>query len=361
MPVMLTQDTSIDYDVYGHGPPLLLIGGLGFGRWAWFKQIPALSQHFRTITFDIRGEPSLDHGVADLTAEVVALLDHLGVEKAHVLGTSLGGFVAQELALERPDLVDRLVLICTSYGGVGPEPMSFQALGRMLGWGSSNPEDAARRGLETATSDAYRSDNPEEFDLVLRWRLADSPSLSDYSQQVMAGVRFDSSRDVGNIDSPTLVIHGSDDRYVPVANAVALAEAIPDSRLRVLDDARHLVFIEQAEEVNEEIISFLKPHRSWKPQIPPAKQRTKRLIERTRDLNKGLVSFLKPEGKQQPREQQSAEQETKKPPKTTGTHATRETRKSPWKERANPILGRIKGWLLRPVSIVRGWTRREGR
>lgn len=361
MPVMLTQDTSIDYDVYGHGPPLLLIGGLGFGRWAWFKQVPALSQHFRTIAFDIRGEPSLAHGVADLTAEVVALLDHIGVEKTHVLGTSLGGFVAQELALERPDLVDRLVLICTSYGGVGPEPISFQALGRMLGWGSSNPEDAARRGLETATSDAYRSDNPEEFDLVLRWRLADSPSLSDYSQQVMAGARFDSSREVGNIGSPTLVIHGSDDRYVPLANAVALAEAIPDSRLCVLDDARHLVFIEQAKEVNEEIISFLKPHRLWKPQIPPAKQRTKKLIERTRDLNKGLVSFLKPEGKQQPRERQSAKQETKKPPKTTGTRATRGTQKSPWKEPANPILGRIKGWLLHPVSIVRGWTKREGR
>jgi 3-oxoadipate enol-lactonase len=361
MPVLLTQDTSIDYDVHGNGPPLLLIGGLGFGRWAWFKQVPTLSQHFRTITFDIRGEHSLAHGVADLTAEVVALLDHLGVEKAHVLGTSLGGFVAQELALERPDLVDRLVLVCTSYGGVGPEPMSFQALGRMLGWGSSNPEDAARRGLEMATSDAYRSDNPEEFDLVLRWRLADSSSLSDYSQQVMAGVRFDASRNVGNISSPTLVIHGSDDRYVPLANGVALSEAIPDSTLRVLDDARHLVFIEQAEEVNEEIISFLKPHKRWRPQIPPARQRTKQLIERTRDLSKGLVSFLKPEGKQQPQERLPAEQEVKVHPKTTGTRAAQGAVETARKEQDHPVLGRIKGWLLHPVSIVRSWIEREGR
>src|SRR5919202_538016 len=190
MPMTITHDACIDYDVYGNGPPLLLVSGLGFGRWGWFKQVPTLSRHFRTITFDIRGEQGLAHGVADLCAEVVALLDHLGVEKTHVLGTSLGGFVAQELALERPDLVDRLVLVCTSYGGVGPQPIFFQALGRMLGWGSLNPEDAVRRGLEMATSDSYRNENPEEFDLIVRWRLANSSSLLDYSQQAMAGARF---------------------------------------------------------------------------------------------------------------------------------------------------------------------------
>src|SRR3712207_1494290 len=132
MPVTITENTSIDYDVRGEGPPLLLVNGLGFGRWGWFKQIPAFSRHFRTITFDVRGERDLANGVADLTGEVVALLDHLGVGKTHVLGTSLGGFVAQELALARPDLVDRLVLVCTSYGGRGPEAMSPGALADMM-------------------------------------------------------------------------------------------------------------------------------------------------------------------------------------------------------------------------------------
>ena len=103
MPLMITEDTSIDYDIHGEGPPLALINGLGFGRWGWFRQIPAFSRHFSTITFDVRGERNLRNGVADLTADVVALLEHLGVRKTHLLGTSLGGFVAQELALERPD------------------------------------------------------------------------------------------------------------------------------------------------------------------------------------------------------------------------------------------------------------------
>ncbi len=132
MPVMITEKISIDYVVHGEGPPLILIGGLGFGRWGWFKQIPALSRHFRTITFDVRGEQDLDNGVADLIVNAVTLLEHLGVRKAHVLGTSLGGFVAQELALERPDLVDRLVLVCTSYGSQSPETLSPWALRDMI-------------------------------------------------------------------------------------------------------------------------------------------------------------------------------------------------------------------------------------
>src|SRR5918992_5866891 len=157
VPVLITEQTSIDYDVHGEGPPLILIGGLGFGRWGFFKQIPALSRHFRTISFDVRGEQELDGGVSDLVADVVALLEHLGVRKAHVFGTSLGGFVAQELALMRPDLVDKLILVCTSYGRGGPESMSPWTLSDMIGWPSLSAEVAVRRGLETATSEVYRA------------------------------------------------------------------------------------------------------------------------------------------------------------------------------------------------------------
>ena len=258
MPVMITRNTSIDYDIHGEGPPLVLVGGLGFGRWGFFKQIPALSRHFRTITFDVRGERDLSEGVADLVADVVALLDHLRVRKAHVLGTSLGGFVAQELALERPDLVDRLVLVCTSYGSGGPESMSPWALADMIGLPSLSAEGAVRRGLAAATSEAYRAERPEEFEQIVGWRLADSLSLSAYYEQMRAGARFDASAEVGRITSPTLVIHGAEDRYVPVANAVALAEAIPGARLRVLEDAGHLVFIERFADVNREIVTYLK-------------------------------------------------------------------------------------------------------
>jgi 3-oxoadipate enol-lactonase len=261
VPVTITENTSIDYDINGEGPPLLLISGLGFGRWGFFKQVPAFSRHFRTITFDVRGERRLENGVGDLACDVVALLDHLGVKKAHVLGTSLGGFVAQELALLRPDLVDCLILVCTSYGGREPESMSPKALADMLGWGSFSPEGVVRRGLETATSETYRAEHEDEFEQIVRWRLADSPSDAAYYEQARAGASFDLSRDVGHITSPTLVIHGAEDRYVPVANAAALAGSIPDAKLRVLDHAGHLVFIERFADVNREVVSFLKPRK----------------------------------------------------------------------------------------------------
>jgi 3-oxoadipate enol-lactonase len=272
VPVAITESTSIDYDVHGEGPALLLIGGLGFGRWAWFRQIPAFSRHFRTIAFDVRGERELKGGVADLAAETVALLEHLRIKKAHVLGTSLGGFVAQELALVRPELVDRLVLVGTSYGRGGPESMSAWALADMIGLPSLNAEKAVRRGLEAATSEAYRAQRPEEFEQIVSWRLADSPSLSVYYDQLRAGARFDISRDVGRITSPTLVIHGSEDRFVPAANAVALAEEIPGAKLRVLDDAGHLVFIERYADVNREVVTFLKPRESRERRGTPREQ-----------------------------------------------------------------------------------------
>jgi pimeloyl-ACP methyl ester carboxylesterase len=289
MPLMVNEQVSVDYDVHGDGgPPLLMINGLGFGRWGFFKQVPALSRRFRVVTFDVRNAQNLSHGVADLSSAAVALLDHLGIRKAHVLGTSLGGFVAQELVLDRPDIVDRLVLVCTSYGGSGPQKMSPPALGAMLGLGALAPEDAARRGLEVATSDAYRAEKPEEFEEIVRWRITDSPSLAAYSQQLMAGARFDGSRGAGDIYAPTLVIHGREDCFVPVVNAAALADALPDATLRVLDDAGHLVFIEKAAQVNRYVSGFLKPR---KPRKSPAKPdgRTSRLARAVRSLTGKLL------------------------------------------------------------------------
>lgn len=258
MSVAMIGETIIDYDACGEGPPLVLIGGLGFGRWAWFRQVPAFSRHFRTITFDVRGERTLDGGVADLAGEAVGLLEHLRVRKAHILGTSLGGFVAQHLALERPEMVDRLVLIGTSYGRGGPQTMSAGALADMFGWGSLTAEGATRRGLETATSESYREKNPEEFERLVRWRMADAPSSASYREQARAGAGFDISGEVWRIGASALVLHGAEDRYVPLANAVALAEALPDARLRVLDRAGHLVFIERYADVNREVVTFLK-------------------------------------------------------------------------------------------------------
>jgi len=252
-----TQNATIDYEVHGAGPSLVLINGLGFGRWGFFKQVPALSRGFATVTFDAREGRNPEGVIEGLAPDVVGLLEHLGVRRAHVLGTSLGGFVAQKLALGRPDLVGRLVLVSTGHGGRGSEGMSLGAMGEMFGLGALSPKQAARRGLEGATSERYRAGNPEEFERIVEKRLSDPPSLASYYGQAMAESRFDDTAEVGNISAPTLVIHGAEDRYVPPSNARALAGAIPGARLRILEGAGHLVFIERAEEVNREVLTFL--------------------------------------------------------------------------------------------------------
>jgi 3-oxoadipate enol-lactonase len=162
---------------------------------------------------------------------VADLLGHLGVNRAHVLGTSLGGFVAQELALSKPELVGRLVLVSTGHGGRGQERMSLGAMGQMSGFGAPSAKQAVRSGLEGATLGRYHAEHPEEYERIVEKRLADSPSLASYYGQAMAGWRFDASGEVGRIESPTLVVHGSEDRYVPPSGARALAEAIPNARL----------------------------------------------------------------------------------------------------------------------------------
>jgi predicted dienelactone hydrolase len=205
-----------------------------------------------------------------------------------------------------------------------------------------SPESAARQGLEGATSDSYRAEHPEEFDLILRWRLADSSSLSDYYQQMMAGTRFDAAFAVRNIASPTLVIHGTEDRYVPVANATALAEAIPDATLRVIDDAGHLVFIEQAEEVNDEIISFLEPFErrpSWRL---PVEQKTKKLIQQAGETSGKVVSVFK----------------SREPREADNTHTAQIIQEPPAEEQGRPTVRELKGWLQRPARITGAWTRK---
>lgn len=257
MPVAIDRGVGVEYEVVGKGSPLVLINGLGFGRWGWFKQVPDLSRRFSVVTFDVRGGRGFEGGIGELARLTAALIEGLDLGPAHVMGASLGGFVAQALTLRRPDLVDRLVLVSTSYGGRDSETPSPRTLADMFGVGSFGPEGAVRKGLTTATSAAYRAGNPEEFDRILRRRLADSPPVLTYYQQAVAGSRFDASRDVGRISSPTLVIHGAQDRYVPPSNAISLAQAVPDARLRLLDDAGHLVFIERSDTVNQEVTDFL--------------------------------------------------------------------------------------------------------
>jgi len=264
MSVIQVQGRQIYYEVHGQTaspshPPLLLIAGLGFATWSWFKQLPTLAQHMQVILFDNRGtgqsqKLGFGYTIATLAADAAGLLATMEIPCANVLGASLGGFIAQELALRHPECVGKLILCSTSYGGPQDIPMTGVMLQAPLGWGTAN--QAIERGLELATSPSYRTAHPEEFAQIVAWRQQDPQGYSDAFQQIVAGASFDSVRRVHAIAAPTLVIHGANDQVVPVARAQLLADAIPNARLQIIPDAGHLVFIERPHEVNQAILDF---------------------------------------------------------------------------------------------------------
>ena len=271
------------YEIHGSGEPLLMIEGLGYSAWMWYKQIPVFSKRYQVILFDNRGAGNTDKPDSEYSIEIMAddasgLLRTLGIGPVHVLGISLGGFIAQELALRHPDLVKSLSLVSTN-SGPGKRAMrnSQHVNGLFKLWGilpgtfemggkASVPlgfeygitkEDRIRYGLSLAFTPEYFRQHPEEIDRIVRWRLENPQPGYAWTRQLMAGMNFDSSGRAENIHAPTLVMNGTEDRIVTPESARELAGSIPDSRYIEIEGSGHLLFIERSDEFNETVMGFL--------------------------------------------------------------------------------------------------------
>lgn len=271
------------YEIHGSGEPLLLIEGLGYSAWMWYKQIPVFSRRYQVILFDNRGAGNTDKPDSEYSIEIMAddasgLLRTLGIGQAHVLGISLGGFIAQELALRHPDLVKSLSLVSTNSGpgkralrnsqhmnGIfklwGILPGTFEMGGKAsvpLGFEYGiTREDRIRYGLSLAFTPDYYRQNPEEIDRIVSWRLENPQPGYAWTRQLMAGMNFDSSERARDIHAPALVINGAEDRIVTPESARELARIIPDSRYVEIEGSGHLLFIERSDEFNEIVMGFL--------------------------------------------------------------------------------------------------------
>jgi 3-oxoadipate enol-lactonase len=247
------------YELRGTGDPLLLIHGLGYGRWGWRPVTDALAEDFLVALFDNRGIGGSDvppgpYSVADLAADAVAVLDAAGFERAHVLGTSLGGMVAQELALRRPERVARLVLACTTPGGDRSHPMPAQTVRLMAEAPELAPDVALRRFVENALSPTVRPALVEE---IMALRLANPPHPSGWKSQAAAGATFDRLAKLEEIEAPTLVLHGTADAVIDCRNSELLAQRIPGARLELFPGRGHLVFWEEPERFVRLVKEFL--------------------------------------------------------------------------------------------------------
>jgi 3-oxoadipate enol-lactonase len=254
------------YEVYGKGEPLLLIMGLGANHLGWAAQVPVYAREFRVIVFDNRGtgQSSFPEGV-DCTIplmadDATALLDFLGVDSAHVYGISMGGMIAQEMALRHPEKVRSLILGATSPGGSHAVPPDAQGIAPLIEQGSAGDGAFNPALLDLLFSPAYLAEHRSE--LVEKFGgLANYPPTSPeaFAAQLRAAARHDTYDRLPDIAAPTLVLHGTDDPVLPVTNGRILAERIPGAQLVIFEGARH-AYMEKQAEADAAVLDFLRAH-----------------------------------------------------------------------------------------------------
>jgi len=253
-------DARIWWESAGDGPPVLLVMGLGYPAAMWYRILPFLVDAYRVLTLDNRGVgatgvPPGPYTIEQMADDAVAVLDAADVASAHVVGASMGGFIAQEIALRHPGRVRSLVLACTSPNGPEAVPPDPEAVTMLTARVSLTPREAAY----AARPFVYAADTPDEVveeDIEVRMRRPTTPE--GYGNQLQAVLAHRGTYDrLGQIAVPAAVVHGTDDKLVNPANAPVLAERIPGARLVMIEGASHLLFSDRTEETGAGLRGFL--------------------------------------------------------------------------------------------------------
>ena len=243
--------TQLHVDREGHGEPVLWITGLAISSEIFSSVIGRYSATYDCIRYDSRGAgrsraPWRPTSVPELAGDAVHLLDALGIDSAHVYGLSMGGMVAQEVALRFPDRVRGLVLGGTSHGGprsVLPSPQVASAL-VSRGTPAALRAELVGRALFTP---GFREREPARVRHHLGQLGRHRSSARGLASHLLAVASHDTRARLGRITAPTLVLHGAQDELIPPANARLLAQAIPGARLELVPDAGHVYLLEQPE------------------------------------------------------------------------------------------------------------------
>jgi 3-oxoadipate enol-lactonase len=250
MPVVDAGNVELSYERSGSGPPLLLIMGLSGTLRHWGEPFLApLREDFDVIVYDARGvgessrveEPFT---IADMAVDAAGLLTALGVESAHVTGISMGGMVAQELAIAHPELVRTLTLGCTYCGGPGNSLPAQPELGQAIM--SGDRERALRAMWEANISPSFAA-NADAYAAFRAIGLEHRVAMAVTMEQLSAITRHDTSTRLSEIELPTLIVHGTVDQIIPVENGHKVAQLMPEARLEILQDIGHLFFWELPE------------------------------------------------------------------------------------------------------------------
>ena len=253
MPVARVEGIELSYERGGSGPPLLLIMGMSgtFDHWDT-GFLDDLRRDFDTTVYDHRGVGSSSRldgpiTIAQLAEGAAGLLAALEIESAHVLGISMGGMVAQELALAHPERIRTLALGCTYCGGEGSALPGEDVMRKLAeAMSSGDRERAIRAAWEANVSPGFAA-NDDAYARFLEIGRRRAVPVEVIMEQMRAVTEHDTYTRLPEIELPTLVVHGTLDQMLPVQNGHMIAGLIPDSRLEILDGIGHLFFWEQPE------------------------------------------------------------------------------------------------------------------
>lgn len=258
MPYALNKNIRLYWEEHGSGPPVLLIMGLSFTHEMWFRLLPTLSVRHRAIVFDNRGMGRSDcplgpYSIRRMAQDAATVLNEAGVSSAHVVGASMGGMIAQELALRYPDRVRSLMLACTSHSGLFGAWPHFRHRPRIKWSGSTRAEreHALRNFLYAQATPSERIDEDVQVRCQCTW------NHQGFWGQLGGILTWSSYRRLPHIEVPTIVIHGAEDHLVPPQNGRVLASRIPGARFHLLPDAGHLLITDQPQLSTQMLLEFL--------------------------------------------------------------------------------------------------------
>jgi len=253
MPYVISNGARLYWREQGSGSPVLLIMGLSFTHEMWFRLLPSISAQHRVVMFDNRGMGRSDvtrgpYLIRQLARDAVAVLDAAGIPSAHIVGASMGGMVAQELALSFPERVRSLVLACTSHGGLFARWPHLKHCPPRLSW-TGEHEAKLLYARSTLRDRIY-----EDFAV----RAGGAWSLKGFLGQFTGILLWSSYRRLPRVNVPTLVLHGDEDHLVPIQNGRVVARRIPGAEFRAIPNAGHILMTDQPELCREAVSRFLR-------------------------------------------------------------------------------------------------------
>jgi pimeloyl-ACP methyl ester carboxylesterase len=258
MPVAMVNGIKLNYKIEGHGEPLVMIMGLGASRSGWSSQIPFFKKHFRIVTYDNRGvgksdKPKGPYSIRMMADDAVKLMDHLEFEKAHILGLSMGGMIAQELAINYPERVLKLVLACTfackdEVSGDTSEQAGLLHL---------SPEKMAAAMIKLAVNKPFNQFVYGTMAMIMS-RFMGASAKAGLDGQIEACNKHDALDRLPLIKARTLVIVGTEDRLITPVSSEVIARNIPGAVLARIEGGSHMCNTEMRAIFNQKVLDFLK-------------------------------------------------------------------------------------------------------